>query len=99
MQYTKALGALISVDLENAGEHTLEMRYMPKAFVLGASCSAVCILLFIFLCVLEFVKKKDSENEMLTEADFEDTELIPLDTSDDVSENTSQNETESNEET
>ena len=99
VQYTKALGALISFDIENAGEHTLEMRYMPKAFVLGASCSAVCILLFIFLCVLEFVKKKDSENEMLTEADFEDTELIPLDTSDDVSENTSQNETESNEET
>ena len=72
VEYTKTLGALISFNIESAGEHTLTMRYMPKAFVIGAACSAVCIVLFILLCVLEAVRKKNRKDEILLEAENSD---------------------------
>ncbi len=78
IEYSKTLNALITFNIEEAGEHTLEMRYMPKAFVLGGACSIVCTLIFILLCLIDLVKKKEkmSANEagIISE---EDAEQIP----------------------
>ncbi len=81
VDYYKTLNALIAFDIEDGGEHTLTMKYMPKAFVIGASCSIVCILLFVLLCVFDVVLKKkknvslqgSDENE---QSGFEEYELI-----------------------
>ena len=67
IEYTKTLNALIAFNIEGEGEHTLEMRYMPKAFVLGAACSIVCTLIFLMLCLIDLVKKKSLKSEESTE--------------------------------
>ncbi len=53
----EALDALMAFDA-SVGEHTLEMRYMPKEFVIGASCTAFFSVVFIGLCTFDTLKKK-----------------------------------------
>ena len=80
IEYSKALNALITFDIEESGEHTLEMRYMPKAFVLGAACSIVCVFIFILLCLIDLVNKKEKKAEATGEAEIVsevDVNLIP----------------------
>ena len=79
VDYYKTLNALIAFDIEDSGEHTLTMKYMPKAFVIGAACSIVCILLFVLLCVFDVVLKKkknvalqgSDENEQCCSEEYE----------------------------
>ncbi|MBE6538939.1 MAG: hypothetical protein E7671_05700 [Ruminococcaceae bacterium] len=85
VDYYKTLNALIAFDIEDAGEHTLEMRYMPKAFVIGISCTILCTIVFIGLCVLDSKRKKKKVTalpESTAEVPDADTaELLPDDTS------------------
>ncbi len=80
IEYSKTLNALITFNIENEGEHTLEMRYMPKEFVLGAACSIVCTLIFLLLCLIDLVakidKKAKAKKAALTSGD-EEEEVIP----------------------
>ena len=46
-------GALIAFDIENSGEHSIELRYMPKEFVLGAAASIIGILVLILISIFE----------------------------------------------
>ncbi len=48
----KTADALISFRIEDAGEHRLELRYMPREVALGLSVTIVCGLIFIILLVL-----------------------------------------------
>ncbi|MBQ3126860.1 MAG: YfhO family protein, partial [Clostridia bacterium] len=48
----KTLDALIAFDAE-PGTHTLEMKYAPKAFTLGITCTIVSTIIFIALCFIE----------------------------------------------
>ena len=81
IEYEKALGALISFTVDEMGEHTLTMEYMPKTFVLGASLSVVSVIIFILLCAWDIIRRKkqpleisdekiDSETEDVTEIDI-----------------------------
>lgn len=54
----QALNALIAFDIEDAGEHTLEMRYMPNIYSLGMKISIGGIAVFIIVCVIDTVLKK-----------------------------------------
>lgn len=60
IDYYKTLDALIAFDISEAGEHTLELKYMPKCFIVGALCSVFCILIFILLCFMDVKKKKSA---------------------------------------
>ena len=40
------------------GEHTVELTYYPNGFWLGFAISAVCLLVFVGVCVLIYVFKK-----------------------------------------
>ncbi len=54
----EALGALMAFDIENAGEHTLTLEYMPSCYKLGAVISIFGMLCFALLCGAEFVLKR-----------------------------------------
>ena len=54
----ETLDALMAFDIDAAGEHTLEMKYMPDCYVLGIIISISSILLFAALCVLEVVLRR-----------------------------------------
>ncbi len=50
--------ALISFYIDGAGEHELELRYMPKAISLGLSITIVSLIVFIILLIIYPKAKK-----------------------------------------
>lgn len=54
----RSVDALIGFDIVGAGEHTVEMRYMPDIYRLGMTVSIIGITAFIVLCVMDLVLKK-----------------------------------------
>ena len=50
--------SLVAFYVNGAGEHTVEMKYMPKVIALGITVSVVCLVIFIALLILyPFMKK------------------------------------------
>ena len=56
--YSVIGGSLMAFDIESAGEHRVEFRYMPDIYVYGAVISFVSIAIFALLCTLDTRKKK-----------------------------------------
>ncbi|MBO5024199.1 MAG: YfhO family protein [Clostridia bacterium] len=52
----KVMGALLAIPA-SAGEHTVELRYMPDLYVIGLAVSTVGVIILIVLIVLEILKK------------------------------------------
>ena len=50
---TSTDGALVAFEIEGAGEHTVELIYRPKAFVIGATVSVVGLIVFLLLIIFE----------------------------------------------
>ena len=59
----QVLDALIAFNIDEAGEHTLEMKYMPSIYSLGMKISVAGIAVFIVICVVEAVLKKLRRNK------------------------------------
>jgi hypothetical protein len=54
----EANNSLISFYVEGAGEHTLEMKYMPATVALGIGVSVICLVIYILILIAyPFVKK------------------------------------------
>lgn len=54
----EANNSLISFYVEGAGEHTLEMKYMPTTVALGIGVSVICLVIYILILIAyPFVKK------------------------------------------
>ena len=51
--YEKSLNALISFEISDIGEHTLEFVYRPAALVLGITVSVASIAIFVLVCIFE----------------------------------------------
>jgi uncharacterized membrane protein YfhO len=50
--------SLFSFYVEGAGEHTVEMRYMPTTVALGITVSLTCLAIYVILLILyPFIKK------------------------------------------
>ena len=49
---------LMGFDIENAGEHSIELRYMPDIYVITGIISAISTAIFIALIVVDYRKKK-----------------------------------------
>ena len=54
----EANNALIAFYVEGAGQHTIEMRYMPTVIAIGLIVSITCLVVFIALLILyPFIKR------------------------------------------
>jgi uncharacterized membrane protein YfhO len=56
--YSIYADSLMAFDIENAGEHNIEFRYMPKGYVITGIISAISVILFIGVWVIEAKKSK-----------------------------------------
>lgn len=50
-------GSLVAFEL-NKGEHDIVITYYPKGFWPGLAVTAVCLLAFIVICILVYIKKR-----------------------------------------
>jgi uncharacterized membrane protein YfhO len=58
VEICEANQSLVAFYVEGAGEHTLEMRYMPRVVSLGLSISLVSLVVFLILLIAyPFIKK------------------------------------------
>lgn len=78
VEIKKALGALIAIET-TPGEHTLEMRYMPKCYVVGFIASAVGIVSFAGIIVFEILKKRRAKAavSVICEEKAPETKAVP----------------------
>ncbi len=53
----QTLDALVAFDIDNAGEHTLTLEYMPNIYRIGMKISIFGISIFVVLCLIDFVLK------------------------------------------
>ena len=49
----ETLDALVAFDIDTAGEHSIELRYMPTIYKLSAMISVTGIAVFLLLCILD----------------------------------------------
>lgn len=54
----ETLGALMAFDIDEDGDHTLEMKYWPREYTLGLIVSIFGIIAFVAICTADFVLKK-----------------------------------------
>lgn len=57
VEITPIANALVAFDLD-AGEHTIEIKYLPKGFVKGSILTGVALLAFAAIIFLDYRKKK-----------------------------------------
>ncbi len=57
VEIKKAMGSLLAIET-TVGEHEIELRYMPKCYVVGFIVSAVGIVSFAGVIAWEIIKKK-----------------------------------------
>jgi uncharacterized membrane protein YfhO len=67
VEITRALGSLIAIE-STAGEHEIELRYMPKCYVVGFIVSGVGIVSFAGIIVYTVIKKKRDEAAFAADA-------------------------------
>ena len=53
----EALDSLLAFNIADAGEHTLELKYMPSIYKLGSALSLGAIIAFILICIADLVLK------------------------------------------
>ena len=51
-------GSMMAFDVANAGEHDIELKYMPDIYVISGVISVVSTAIFTFIVVYDIVKKK-----------------------------------------
>lgn len=66
--------SLMAFDIENAGNHEIEFRYMPNLYVTTGIISAISTVIFIVLIVIDYKKKKTLPVAIATEEESEEAE-------------------------
>ena len=54
----ETLNALVAFDIEDAGEHTLELKYRPRIYTVGAVLSVTGVSLFVLICLADWLLRK-----------------------------------------
>ena len=54
----ETLNALMAFDIEQSGEHLLELKYAPTEYKIGVIISIFGVTAFIFICVIDLILKK-----------------------------------------
>jgi len=77
----ETLEALVAFRIDS-GEHNVELKYMPKSFVLGLTITLTCIAIFVLAIIFEkkILIQKSTENTEVLSDTTETTEQEPKDT-------------------
>lgn len=86
-ELVKVMDAMSGVKLE-AGQHEVELKYIPEGFVLGVTLTSISVVLFILITVLERKKHKkmvvvsvssESEKDIKSEENISDNISVDSD--------------------
>ena len=59
VEIEESADALVAFRVADAGEHRVELRYMPKTIALGIGCTLICTVIFVAILILyPFFKNK-----------------------------------------
>ncbi len=58
-ELVKVMDAMSGVKV-SSGAHEIKLRYIPEGFAVGTCCTVVSVLLFVFLVILDFRKRKNT---------------------------------------
>lgn len=61
----ETLDALMAFDIEESGDHTVELKYSPDIYKTGIALSISATVVFIVLCAAEFVLKRTFFKDLL----------------------------------
>ncbi|MBQ9086549.1 MAG: YfhO family protein [Clostridia bacterium] len=75
----KTLDALIAFDIEEAGKHTLEMKYSPTIYKVGMILSIGGLTLFGFICVADLIWSRRKRRTHCQESHLLPGGVWPLD--------------------
>ena len=90
VEIEESADALVAFRVADAGEHRVELRYMPKTIALGIGCTLICTVIFVAILILyPFFKNKrpikglilvagEEQPPVQTEEDEADVELGDL---------------------
>lgn len=68
---------IMAFDIENAGEHEIEMRYMPDLYVITGIISIISFVIFALMIVIDVKRKKKAlVSTVKTVTNEESTEII-----------------------
>jgi len=62
-ELVKVMDAMSGVKV-SAGAHEIKLRYIPEGFVVGTCCTVVSVLLFVFLVIFDFRKRKNTSQSV-----------------------------------
>ena len=54
----ETMNALMAFDIPDGGEHTLELKYWPVEYTVGAIISIIGFITFIAICIIDFILRK-----------------------------------------
>ena len=58
-------GSMTAFEIDDSGEHSIELRYMPDIYVVSMIISGVSILIFIVWIVIDTIKKKKNPHAII----------------------------------
>ena len=58
IEYFETLDALITFVIYEPGEHEVAIEYRPESYSTGMTCTAVCTVLFLLICLIDLITRK-----------------------------------------
>ncbi|MBR6680011.1 MAG: YfhO family protein [Clostridia bacterium] len=68
----EALNALVAFDIDEVGEHSVQIKYMPSIYKWSLVVSVIGIAVFIALCCADYIVKKKQKAEGILSSDAEE---------------------------
>ena len=79
----ESVNALMSFDIDEAGEHEIEMKYFPDCYRWGIVISACSVMFFVAICAVDYLLKKTLLKDKIQSRPHEYWTLEDLDNNDD----------------
>ena len=64
IEYFETLNALITFVIEEPGKHEVAIEYRPESYSTGMTCTAVCTVLFLLVCLLDLITKRKLNKQL-----------------------------------
>ena len=64
IEYFETLNALITFVIEEPGEHEVAIEYRPECYSTGMTCTAVCTVLFLLVCLLDLITRRKLNKQL-----------------------------------